>query len=424
MSRRLVRCVQLGQRDPAGRELGVRRIRPDGQATVGGCAIGAAGVSGAQRRQHQPLALVPDPVALIGGGDLVGEVGGQHQGQRVQPLAAQVGGALEGDAGRQGHVGGQGGDLFVGVPGLGAQRHADLGGGLLFGGQQGDHLARRRPQRAIEQHIGAPGVVLGGQHVAETGQHGPLWIGLETLAAPPAADQRGGLRRAVQPAIGGGQRHRPLRRRRSGRAEPVDHLLRGLAGRLDLPLRRGLAFGRAGPSGEIAARDVHLVEAEGIGVGIHQGPGRGLARQRVGQAGDRPARVADLAMPGGFDGLAKLRRVAGRQRMRNGVRGRRDVQRRGSGHGVQQIAQRISRLGARGDARHHDDAGYQQGFTRDRVQRAPQGTSRESIRTLRARASPPYCPANPERRFNKAFVHGNLRETCQILCSRASSRRW
>ena len=206
----LFRLMELGERDPAGGELRVGGVGPHGQAAVGGRGIGGLGVAGPERREHQPVPLVPDAVALLEGRDLVREILHLLEGRRVLPLAAHVGGPLERDARPSGLVAGQGGHQVGGVAGVGAQRDPRLGLGPLVLGQQRDHVPRRRAVAAVEQDVGAPGVILGGQDVAEARQHGALRLGLETLVAPPMPDQHRGVLGPAQGLVGRGQRHGPL----------------------------------------------------------------------------------------------------------------------------------------------------------------------------------------------------------------------
>ncbi|MCR5880633.1 hypothetical protein [Phenylobacterium sp. J367] len=351
----------------------------------------------------------------------LGEVRQLLRGQAVQSALPQEARPLHRHARALGQGRGQGVDQLGGVRRAGAQgdpRHRRL---LLVGGQQGDHVAGRRPLRAIEQDVRAADVVVDRQNVAEPGQHAALGVGLEAPVAPPAADQRRGLGALAFRAPGGRQGDRALGGGGLAASEPVDDLAGALARGLD-QLLGGLVPARfARPAGQLAPGVVRLVEGQRLAVGVDQRPGGRLPGQRIMDLGDGRPGAGHIGLAGRIDRAAEVGGVGVGERPAHGLVARHRPGSLGRGLG-DQVAQGVFplRLGAGQRPRQQDDTRQQKRFTDLGVQLSP--PDRNVTSRLRVAPATRYCPANSERRLTSASFTAFCRP-CPTLCSGASFRR-
>ncbi len=206
--------VHAAERQPAGVELGFGAVRALVATAEGGGLVGAAGIAGLQRRDHQLLAQFPHPRLPI----LVGQGGRQARDQR------QRAGGVAAPLRRQRQLVGDTRRVLQAVGNLSrhaalADRHPRLGQQLLVGREVGQQSAGRIALRSIEQHVLAGGIVVGRQHRAEPAHHGLLRADVERLGAPDVADDLGGVLGIAGGLVGGGERHRAFGRRRIGAGE-------------------------------------------------------------------------------------------------------------------------------------------------------------------------------------------------------------
>ncbi len=309
------RVVQLLQRQPAGVELRLGVFHARAEAVVRRRVIGELVVAGLQRRADQPLAHAPQRLAGLVSWRRPGQKGRHGKRQHAVPLAQHQLCAFEGDAGIVLQAGRQGLDQRQPGPEVAlANAHARPRKGLLVGRQQGQQVPGGRPLLAIEQHVGAPDVVVDGEQVAEACEHLALGLGLEHLLQPEAADQVLGVLGPAERAVGGRQGHGAFWALRLLAVEPGDHGLGRQRLGFELLLGADLAAGGPGPAPEVAAGLVELGEGHALCGLVGHDPEHQLARDGVGQS--RPQRIGagGVALLGRAQRLAQGRHVVGRRR--------------------------------------------------------------------------------------------------------------
>ena len=215
------RLVEAAQRDPAGEEGGV-----DGGAGAGGRGgdggVGEVWLASPKQAAGEKVTLVPEGVAMLGRGGLLGGdagAGPQGRGVVVLPGAAIPAGQLVDEGGVRADGFGQGGDESGGGGGVAAEGEAGFGGGAECGGEAVG-LAQG----------GAVGGGWDGLGPGEAVEAAPLVVGRD-LGGPAA--EEGGFGRLVGDAGDPGA---------AGRAVGGD---RGL----------GCAYGRRGVGGGLGAAE-------------------------------------------------------------------------------------------------------------------------------------------------------------------------